>query len=42
MVFGRKRDRGGELTIFFATDLHGSTVCFKKFINAADFYGSQG
>lgn len=24
--------------IFFCTDVHGSTVCFKKFINAASFY----
>lgn len=35
----RKRDTGGELTIFFATDVHGSNVCFKKFVNAAAFYG---
>jgi Icc-related predicted phosphoesterase len=39
-VFGRKRDRSGELTVFFATDLHGSTVCFKKFVNAGKFYGA--
>ena len=25
--------------IFFATDLHGSEVCWKKFLNAANFYG---
>src|SRR5947209_17965624 len=36
----RKRDRSGELTIFFATDVHGSNVCFKKFIGAAKFYGA--
>ena len=24
--------------IFFATDLHGSEVCWKKFLNAAKFY----
>jgi Icc-related predicted phosphoesterase len=30
---------GGQLTkIFFATDVHGSEVCWKKFINAAKFY----
>jgi uncharacterized protein len=40
-VFGRKRDRSGELAIFFATDLHGSTVCFKKFVNAAKFYDAS-
>ena len=25
--------------MFFASDLHGSNVCFKKFINSAKFYG---
>jgi hypothetical protein len=25
-------------TIFFATDVHGSDICWKKFINAAKFY----
>jgi Icc-related predicted phosphoesterase len=39
-VFGRKRDRSEELTIFFATDLHGSNVCFKKFVTAGKFYGA--
>jgi uncharacterized protein len=39
-VFG-KRDRVGELTVFFATDLHGSNVCFKKFVNAGKFYGAS-
>jgi uncharacterized protein len=37
----RKRDSGGELTVFFATDLHGSNVCFKKFVNAGKFYGAD-
>jgi uncharacterized protein len=27
--------------IFFATDLHGSEVCWKKFLNAAKFYGAD-
>ena len=40
-MFGRKRDRSGELAIFFATDLHGSNVCFKKFVNAAKFYDAS-
>ena len=26
------------MRIFFATDIHGSDVCFRKFINAAKFY----
>jgi len=36
----RSKDRDGELTIFFATDVHGSNVCFKKFVGAAKFYGA--
>lgn len=28
----------GDFKIFFATDLHGSTTCFKKFIAAKQFY----
>jgi len=27
--------------IFFTTDVHGSTVVFKKFINSAKFYEAQ-
>jgi uncharacterized protein len=30
-----------ERTIFFASDLHGSEVCFKKFVAAAKFYGAD-
>ncbi len=30
-----------ERTIFFASDLHGSLVCFRKFVNAARFYGAD-
>jgi Icc-related predicted phosphoesterase len=39
-LFSRKPKvaAGDETAIFFATDLHGSEVCFKKFINAASFY----
>jgi Icc-related predicted phosphoesterase len=37
----RKRDSSGELAIFFATDLHGSNVCIKKFVNAGKFYGAS-
>ncbi|HEX8005509.1 MAG TPA: hypothetical protein VF482_03680 [Trebonia sp.] len=25
--------------IYFATDIHGSEVCLRKFLNAAKFYG---
>jgi len=27
--------------IFFASDIHGSEVCFRKFVNAASFYGAD-
>src|ERR1700752_795923 len=27
--------------VFFATDLHGSEVCWKKFLNAAKFYDAD-
>ena len=38
----KSKDSGGDaLTIFFASDLHGSTVCFKKFVNGAKFYGAN-
>lgn len=37
----RRKDQGSEYSIFFATDVHGSNVCFKKFIGAAKFYGAD-
>src|SRR5512136_979717 len=27
--------------LFFTTDVHGSDRCFRKFLNAAKFYGAQ-
>lgn len=42
MVFGKKKGGGSGTTIFYATDLHGSTTCFKKFINAAVYYTAKG
>lgn len=30
-----------RLKVFFTTDLHGSDVCFRKFVNAAKFYGAD-
>ncbi len=36
----RHKGRNGELMIFFATDVHGSSRCFKKFVGAAKFYGA--
>jgi uncharacterized protein len=41
---GNGRGPGGgpeEITIFFATDLHGSETCFRKFVAAAGFYGAD-
>jgi uncharacterized protein len=35
------RNPAAERTIFFASDLHGSEVCFKKFVAAAKFYGAD-
>ncbi|MEM2549439.1 MAG: metallophosphoesterase, partial [Nitrososphaerota archaeon] len=30
-----------KLRIFFISDIHGSEVCFKKFINSVDVYKSD-
>lgn len=38
-LFRRKADKVDTTTLFFATDLHGSEVCWRKFVAAADFYG---
>jgi uncharacterized protein len=42
-LFARKRRNGSgdDTTLFFATDLHGSEVCFRKFVAAAGFYGAD-
>ena len=37
----KKKSSGEKLVIFFASDLHGSAICFKKFINGAEFYGAN-
>jgi uncharacterized protein len=34
-IFSKK---SGGLRIFFATDIHGSETCFRKFLNSAKFY----
>jgi Icc-related predicted phosphoesterase len=39
--FGKRKSTGNATTIFFATDLHGSEVCFRKFVAAARFYGAD-
>ena len=38
-MFGKKGK--DDLAIFFATDVHGSNTCFKKFVNAGKFYDVQ-
>ena len=41
-LFGKGRNgSGNDTTVFFATDLHGSEVCFRKFVAAASFYGAD-
>lgn len=42
-MFWRKKSKNGseEVKMFFASDLHGSNVCFKKFVNSAQFYGAD-
>jgi Icc-related predicted phosphoesterase len=42
-VFWKKKNKSGDsqVKIFFASDLHGSNVCFKKFVNSAKFYGAD-
>ena len=37
----RRRSSPDDFVVFFATDVHGSNVCFKKFVNAAKFYGAN-
>jgi Icc-related predicted phosphoesterase len=33
--------RGSDSKLFFATDIHGSERCFRKFLNAGKFYGAD-
>ncbi|MBS1676532.1 MAG: metallophosphoesterase [Actinobacteria bacterium] len=41
-MFSRKKKKSGSsLKVFFATDIHGSDVCFRKFLNAGEFYGAD-
>lgn len=40
-MIGRKRKAGKDSRLFFATDVHGSDRCFKKFLNAAKVYEVQ-
>jgi uncharacterized protein len=36
--FRRRRDSGSRTRLFFATDVHGSEQCFRKWLNAAQAY----
>lgn len=40
-LFKRDRARNDGVTLFFATDIHGSEVCWRKFVGAATFYGAD-
>jgi len=40
MLRRRRNAPGGRTKVFFATDIHGSERCFRKFLNAARFYGA--
>src|SRR5438067_2602149 len=39
--FGGRQKSKADLTLFFATDIHGSRLCFRKFISSLDFYGAD-
>jgi Icc-related predicted phosphoesterase len=41
MPLRKARKRSRALRIFFATDVHGSDRCFRKFLNAADAYDAN-
>jgi Icc-related predicted phosphoesterase len=40
-LFGRNKNRAPTTRIVFATDVHGSDRCFRKFLNSAKFYNAQ-
>src|ERR1700733_2631592 len=35
---GSQHSGGSRLRIFFCSDVHGSNICFRKFLNAGRFY----
>jgi Icc-related predicted phosphoesterase len=41
LLRGRRRTSDDHTTLFFATDIHGSEICFRKFVAAAGFYGAD-
>jgi Icc-related predicted phosphoesterase len=40
-LFRRAKSSGGRVRMFFATDVHGSETCFRKWLNAAEVYEAQ-
>jgi Icc-related predicted phosphoesterase len=40
-LFGRRGKTGTRTRVFFATDIHGSERCFRKWLNAAGVYEAQ-
>ena len=40
-MFKRKTDKTDTVSVFFATDLHGSEICWRKFLAAAGFYNAD-
>jgi uncharacterized protein len=40
-LFGRRRGGAERTRIFFATDVHGSETCFRKWLNAAAVYDAR-
>lgn len=40
-LFRRSKPEGARIRVFFATDIHGSERCFRKWLNAAEVYDAQ-
>jgi hypothetical protein len=40
-ILGRDDESDDQWTLFFASDLHGSDKCFRKFVNAKQFYDAD-
>ena len=40
-MLARSKSRTPATKIVFATDIHGSDRCFRKFLNSAKFYNAQ-
>jgi Icc-related predicted phosphoesterase len=40
-LFGRQKGSSQRTRVFFATDVHGSERCFRKWLNAAEVYDAQ-